>query len=508
MKTIAMLALLVLTAAAQAKTKALLPQHDANSIIELLRQTVQAGGLGEIREAIKIASNYSFESEQFFTLSQKYYDYLSRGSWVEFFHMVGFLPMAGTRLNSQEESKVSSFLKELAAKANKIDGEDNFRINRHDFNLILTSASLNTQQEPEARAVIDELVDLFTRDASDYGGGIYSRNFEGVMIDVAENGDPEVIDLFVELADAKQHPLLHFQTFGGMIFKAAQYGKTRAIDRIIEHADRHGHNIEDGNFTTAIKVAAKEKHVETMRRVFTIATKRGVRFTADDFGAKILSDAVRSGDPKTIALVFELAAEHGVTIEHKHFAAALTHAEWGHFGAGTLELVVGFAAEHGIKLNIDDFSRAMTAAARLGGIDRVKKVFKFAVEHGFTFEQKHFVVTMKAAVESRHDKALSRINKIASKHGVKLSKDSLSHLLPYVANLSLFDSYSQQHIDKTVDEVIKLTTNLEFEVDAEYFKAAISYAKRKEFNFKVIEQLQKIAADRGVLISYQAVKNL
>ena len=288
----------------------------------------------------------------------------------------------------------------------------------------------------------------------------------------------------------------------------AQYGKNKTIDRIIEHADRYAPNIDDSNFTIAIKLAAGEKRAETMRHVFTIATKRGAKFTADDFGSEILSSAVQSGDPKTIALVLELAAEHGVTIEHKHFAAALTHAEWGHSGSGTLELVVGFAAEQGVKLNVNDFSSAMVTAARYGGIDRVKKVFEFAAEHAFTFEQKHFVAAMKAAARGGHYKALSRINKIANKHGVKLSKDSLSHLLPYVANLFLFDSYSQQHVDKTVDAVIKLTTSLEFEVDAEYFEAAISYAKRREFNFKVVEQLQKIAADHGVLISYQAVKNL
>ena len=67
MKTIAILALLVLTAAVQAKTKSPLLGHNANNIIGLLQQTVQTGGLGEIRHAIKVASDYSFESEQFFT---------------------------------------------------------------------------------------------------------------------------------------------------------------------------------------------------------------------------------------------------------------------------------------------------------------------------------------------------------------------------------------------------------------------------------------------------------
>ena len=500
MKTIAMLALLVLTSAAQANTKSLLSKHNANNITELLQQTVHTGALSEIRQAIKIASDYNFESEQFYTISQLHYDYLSHGL------LSGFLPGVGLYHNNEEEP--ISFLKELAAKANKIDGEDKFRINGHDFNLAQTSASLKTYQKPKARAVIEELADWFISNASNFGGGIASGNFDGVMMHVAINGDPEVIDLFVELADAKQHPFLRFQTFGSMIFKAAQYGKNKAIDRIIEHADRYAPNIEDGNFTTAIKFAAGEKRIETMRHVFTIATKRGVRFTADDFGSEILADAMDSGDPKTIALVLELAAEYGVTIEHKYFAEALRRAARSYSGMSKLELVVDFAAEQGVKLNIDDFSSAMAVAARYNNIKEVRKVLKLAAEHGFIFRQKHFVAAMQAAARGGNYKALSRINKIANKHGVKLSKDSLSHLLPYVAELFLFVTPSQQLVDKTVDAIIKLTTSLEFEVDAEYFEAAISYAKRKEFNFKVVEELQKIAADHGVRLSDQAVKNL
>ena len=57
--------------------------------------------------------------------------------------------MVGLHLNYEEEP--ISFLKELAAKANKIDGEDKFRINRHDFNLALISARINTDQGSEAQ---------------------------------------------------------------------------------------------------------------------------------------------------------------------------------------------------------------------------------------------------------------------------------------------------------------------------------------------------------------------
>ena len=552
MKTITILALLLLTVVAQAK--ALLPKHEAKSIVEMLQQTVRTGSLGEIREALKIASDYGFKSEHGFTISQAHYVSLLEG---------------GRDADNPQEA--ISFLKELAAKANKIDGESMFRINPRDFDLALQNAKKNADPEAVERAkIIDTLAYEFVKAAFEYDIGIDYRDFDGVMVDVAENKDPEAIDLLVELGEDKQHPFNYLNAFGRMLIRAASSGQSQNIDKVMEHADRQAHNIGNRNFTTAIKFAAEKEHIETMKHIFNIATERGLRFTADDFGIEILPHAVQSGDPKTIALVvefatehgvkfnskrigfamqsaalkneqvmqqmIELATKHGVTIDHKYFVEALTHAAANYSGStNTLDLVVAFAAEQGVQLNINDFSSAMAKAARYNDIEGVRKVFELAAEDGVTLGQKHFVAAMKAAAKGDQYKTidqmlnfaadrsvdfktsdfvdimiatkaydykkLAHINKIADKYGFKLSKEHLIHLLASLA--SLFGTYSKEN----VDAVIKFANSLEFEVDAEYFEETILYAKKIKSSFRTIEELQKIAADHGVSLSDQVVES-
>ena len=192
MKTITILALLVLTSALQARV--LLPPHDTKYIVELLRRTVATKGIREIQEVTELAARYRFKSEQNFTISQNHYDFLLKGG--------------SHKYNPQEGT---SFLKELAAKANKIDGEDVYRINLRDFDLAWQNAKKNA--DPQTIEKIDKLAHSFTSAAFEYGDGIDYRALDTIMIAVAKNNNPDAIDLLVKLADDKQHPLLYLQTF-------------------------------------------------------------------------------------------------------------------------------------------------------------------------------------------------------------------------------------------------------------------------------------------------------
>ena len=78
-----------------------------------------------------------------------------------------------------------------------------------------------------------------------------------------------------------------------------------------------------GILPLAIGYAHEKGHIKTMKHLFSIVTKRGIRLTADDLVHKLLRDAVQSGNPKKITLVVELAAEHGVEFNSQHFGLAM-----------------------------------------------------------------------------------------------------------------------------------------------------------------------------------------
>ena len=115
----------------------------------------------------------------------------------------------------------------------------------------------------------------------------------------------------------------------------------------------------------------------------------------------------------------------------------------------------------------------MKAAAQDDRYKTIDQMAKLAVEHGIDLKADTFVELMIKTTANDY-KLLSRINKIANKHGIKLCKEHLSHLLAYVA--SLFYTHSTPR----VDIVIKFTTSLKFELDAEYFETGYFLCKSKK----------------------------
>ena len=395
MKTLATLTFLVLTGAAQAKTP--LPKHDAKSIVENLRQTVLTGSIGEIRTAIKLASDFGFKSEHGYIIDQRQYDNLSVGGH----HYVS--------------PEARQFFKELADKANKLDDGSGFRINARDFDVALQRAKQS--DEPYASSGLNGYAYDFIKYAKKHNDGIDYRDFSWVMQNVVQNVNPNAIDLLVDLANDKQVPFFYHNTFGDMLVSAARSGTSQSIERVLEHADEHS-SIDSRSFASAMGIAAEKPDLERIRQLFTAATQREVRFTANDFVYHVLFKPVNSGDPETLALVIELANEHGlqfngqhlgellkpaakhdeqivqqvidlvvkfgVKIDHQFFVAALKKVGKYYSDSAVTELIVGFAAEQGVNFSADDFSLIVRAAASSNNIKGVKAAFELAAAHGFT----------------------------------------------------------------------------------------------------------------------------